>query len=90
MPNAFIEDLMPKMIDDMLKLMIDPVFPPEKPSTRQENDYELLYCTHHSKYSDKPINRRRDFQTPNYPIKELSQGKNPIKQKPEKEKVEHS
>ena len=74
---------MPNMIDDMLKLMIDPVFPPEKPSPRKENDYELLYCTHHSKFSEKPINRRQDFNVPIYPVKSLSRGKNPMKAKPE-------
>ena len=63
---------MPKMIEDMLKLMVDPIFPPEIPSKREENAYELLYCTHHSKFSDKPVNIRRDFNVPVYPIKELA------------------
>jgi hypothetical protein len=51
------------MIDDMLKLVVDPLFPPDNPPEERVNDYELIYCTHHSKFSQKPINVRQGFNT---------------------------
>jgi len=54
---------MPNMIDDMLKLMIDPIFPPENPPEKRENSFELLYCTHHSKFSPNPVNVRQSFNS---------------------------
>jgi len=39
------------MIDDMLKLVVDPLFPPDNPPEEKINCYELIYCTHHSKFS---------------------------------------
>ena len=44
------------MIDDMLKVVVDPLFSSEAKPDPQENAYELIYCTHSSKYSDIPIN----------------------------------
>ena len=71
-PNKFIENLMPKMINDMLKLVVDPLFPPENEPKDKNNDFELLYCTHLSKLSAKPVNRRRDIKEKNlYPIKQF-------------------
>jgi len=80
-PNKFIEDLLPVMIDDMLKLVVDPHFPPQKKGKNYDlNRFELLYCTHLSKLSAKPVNRRRDYNIKLlYPIKELRQRQNPIK-----------
>ena len=72
-PNKFIAGLLPKMIDDMLRWVVDPLFPPKNKPEERENDFELLYCTHHSKLSAKIINVRRDFLlTSIYPIKELA------------------
>ena len=76
---------MPKMIDDMLKLVIDPLFPPERVDKKRENAFELLYCGHHSRYSPSPINLRRSFNATLYPVKELYQKKNPMKVKKEAE-----
>ena len=59
-PNTFIADLLPKMMDDLLDLVLDPVYPPEKePQTRYQmktegteervlrpNDFELIYSEH--------------------------------------------
>lgn len=44
-PNEYIADLLPKMIDDMTKIVVDPIYPPKASfgdSTR-ENLFELLY-----------------------------------------------
>jgi hypothetical protein len=71
------------MIDDMLKLTIDPLFPPEKVDNKRENDFELLYCGHQSRYSSTPINKRRNFNVSLYPIKACYQKKNPMKVKKE-------
>ena len=71
------------MIDDMLKLVVDPLFPPENKPEKRENGFELIYCTHHSKFTDKPVNVRQDLNVPIYPIPELKQRKNPRKEKEE-------
>ena len=63
---------MPKMIDDMLRITIDPIFPPEAKLEKRENAYELIYCTHSSKYSTLPINKRRPFTSSVYPVKSLA------------------
>ena len=65
----------------MLKLVVDPHFPPEKKSKHYDkNRFELLYCTHLSKLSSKPVNRRRDYNIKLlYPIREFKQLANPIK-----------
>ena len=75
------------MIDDMLKLVIDPLFPPSayKVDNKRENDFELLYCGHQSRYSPTPINKRQNFNVSLYPVKELYQKKNPMKIKKEAE-----
>jgi hypothetical protein len=59
--------------------VVDPLFPPDNPPEERVNDYELIYCTHHSKFSQKPINVRQDFNTSLYPIKALEPGCNPSK-----------
>ena len=40
--NDYIADLLPKMIDDLTKLVIDPVYPPKHVEDR-ENLFELVY-----------------------------------------------
>ena len=79
-PNKFIANLLPNMIDDMLKWVVDPLFPPQNKQEDRENGFELIYCTHHSKLAPKPFNKRSDFSLVNlYPIKELTQPMNPSK-----------
>ena len=34
-PNEFIKNLLPEMIDDMMKIVLDPILPPKSKSTRQ-------------------------------------------------------
>jgi hypothetical protein len=43
-PCAFMKDLMPKMMNDIFKLCLDPVFAPKTvPDAGRENDFELIY-----------------------------------------------
>lgn len=74
-PNEFIEELMPKMLDDMIALMVDVYIPPKIPRTRTENDYELLYCEVGSIYSPEGASKnvRQPYNASVYPIPELAQ-----------------
>ena len=38
--NDYIADLLPKMMDDMFKITVDPIYPPRQVEER-ENDFEL-------------------------------------------------
>lgn len=66
-PNEYIADLLPKMIDDMVKITVDPVYPPKSVEQR-ENLFELVYS------ESKGINKRRSFTFDDlYPVPELRQ-----------------
>ena len=66
-PNEYIADLLPKMTDDLMKLTVDPIYPPRYVEER-ENLFELIY----SENPDKPVNQRRSFSLDLlYPIPEL-------------------
>ena len=53
-PNTFIADLLPKMMDDMMQIVVDPIFPPQViPESilriyiiildcKRPNDFELI------------------------------------------------
>ena len=73
MPNAYIADLLPKMVDDMFEITIDPLFPPKNPVKRDQrpNYFELLYCQSNSDYSKVPVNVRSSYSKSVYPISEL-------------------
>ena len=63
MPNKYIRDLMPNMLDDMVKLTVDPIFEPKFVYEDRPNDFEILYreeqaCTQKGKL---PVNKRRPF-----------------------------
>ena len=65
--NEYIADLLPKMIDDLLKLQVDPICPPKSVEER-DNLFELIYS------DTKNINKRRSFNYDLlYPIPELKQ-----------------
>lgn len=74
-PNEFIADLLPKLIDDMLKIVLDPIYPSEIKSDRFENDFELLYCEVGSTFSPDggSKNVRQSYSAPLYPVPELAQ-----------------
>jgi len=77
-PNEYIADLLPKMIDDMTKLVVDPMFPPKEVDSERENLFELLYSESH----DQIINKRRPFNLDLvYPIPELKQPIGVVKNK---------
>jgi hypothetical protein len=43
-PNEYIKGLLPNMIDDMMRLTIDPLFTPDKQyNDNRPNKFELLY-----------------------------------------------
>ena len=43
-PNGYMKKLVPKMINDMLKIVLDPVLAPKTvPDPDVENGFELLY-----------------------------------------------
>lgn len=72
-PNDFIKNLLPKMVDDLFSITLDPIFTPKNiPSDNTENDFELIYCETGSNFFKKPINIRSPFNTSVYPIKELA------------------
>jgi len=74
MPNKYISELMPNMLDDMAKLVVDPTFEPLYTNDERPNDFEILYreeqaCTTRGKFA---VNKRRPFSNDLcYPIPEL-------------------
>jgi hypothetical protein len=49
-PNDFIRHLLPKMMHDLLEIVVDPVFKPANKKTT-ENEFEIIYCEVGSTYS---------------------------------------
>jgi len=67
-PNKYMEELVPKMIDDLLKIVVDPILKPRIVSPNDKNGFELIY-----KEGTTPVNVRRPFsQELLYPIKSLT------------------
>lgn len=73
-PNAYIADLLPKMMDDLLDLVLDPVYPPasvsEGRSQNRPNDFELI---HNEANVKDAVRQRRPFTVSLYPVPELAQ-----------------
>jgi hypothetical protein len=69
--NEYIADLLPKMIDDMTRIVVDPYYPPKNLEDRgRENLFELLY----SELPENACNKRRPFTLDLvYPVPELRQ-----------------
>ena len=55
-PNKYREELVPKLMDDLLKLVVDPILKPRIVTPDVENGFELIY-----KEGNQPINMRRLF-----------------------------
>ena len=72
-PNEYIEELLPNMLDDMLEITLDHYIPPRYSKTRKENDFELLYAEYGSAFCKEGINQRQPFTVPIYPVVELAQ-----------------
>lgn len=41
-PNAYIKDMLPKMISDLIQITVDPIFKPENPPS-EDHSFVLLY-----------------------------------------------
>ena len=55
-------DILPKMIDDMLKLFLDPYYKPKKiDDPDRENLFELIYSPGNTFYSKEKVNQRREM-----------------------------
>ena len=72
-PNKFISQVLPQMIEDLFQIVVDPFFPKESQKlstvvTKRENNFELLY----SEDDETKINQRRPIDTPLYPIHKLA------------------
>eukprot|EP00347_Sterkiella_histriomuscorum_P014075 403362257 len=64
-PNEYIKVLLPNMIDDMLNIVLDPVF--NQAERKANNQFELLYS------KNLGVNLRRKINEGIYPVKELEQ-----------------
>lgn len=72
LPNDFIGTLLPKMLDDMFILALDPIYPPlNKLQQQSESGFELIYS---EKESNILLNTRRAYTKDFiYPIKNYAQ-----------------
>lgn len=70
MPNKEMEVVVPKMIDELMKIVVDPVFKPSNARSDQ-NDFELVY--REEVYQGLPaVNLRRSYNLDLcYPVPEL-------------------
>jgi len=73
-PNEFIKTMLPEMVDDMLKIVLDPHYPPSNPDAipDRENKFDLIYCEHHSAYHQGPLNVRSRFSENIYPVPSIA------------------
>jgi len=61
-PNEYISKLVPKMIDDMLEIVVDPMFPPRgRDSEKEPNEFELIYCESGSSYHEGAFSARSQY-----------------------------
>lgn len=72
-PNEYMKVLVPRMIEDMLKIVLDPVLKPQQvPDADRPNDFELIYRDNLSKHGPA-VNIRRPFTMDLvYPVQELA------------------
>lgn len=71
-PNEYMRGLVPRMIEDMLKIVLDPVLKPKYvPEAERENDFELIFQEASQKRGEA-VNQRRPFTMDLiYPVAEL-------------------
>jgi hypothetical protein len=67
LPNQFIEGLLPKMLNDLMEIVLDPYIKPvnQMPRKDYENQFELLYD------EKRKTNMRNCYTDSIYPISEL-------------------
>ena len=70
-PNEFIRGVLPNMLDDMLRITVDPVYPPrDLPEPERPNLFDLIY----SESPENSVNTRRPISMDHlYPIRDLKQ-----------------
>lgn len=66
-PNEYMKGLLPKMMDDLFDLVLNPIFSPEGQKCSDNNGFELLYS------HNLGINKRRAIDEGLYPVPELAQ-----------------
>jgi len=73
-PNKFIEGLLPKMLNDLCEICIDPYLRPINllPKRELKNQFELIY------YERKKVNQRRSYTIDLYPIPSIAPPPNVI------------
>ena len=72
-PNEYMRGLVPRMIEDMVKIVVDPVLRPKNvPDRERPNDFEIIWREGSVKHGP-PVNVRRPFTMDNlvYPVPEL-------------------
>ena len=63
-PNDFTKKLVPRMINDMLKIVLDPTIKPKiVPDADRPNDFECVYRDACTKFNEQAINQRRPFKS---------------------------
>ncbi len=71
-PNVYISKLLPKMLSDLLDLVLNPVYPSATSSEASQNDFQLILCEKGSIYSPTALNVRRGYSKDLlYPVKQL-------------------
>ena len=63
MPNKYISELIPKMLDDMAKLVVDPIYEPKFTTNNGPNEFEILYREESASNGKGKfaVNKRRPF-----------------------------
>ena len=79
-PTTYMQDMLPKMLDDLFGLVLDPICPPKVPSPNTLSKFELLFSERHINGKMVRVNKRRNFNIGMYPIPELIPINSPNKQ----------
>ena len=60
------------MVDDLLKITLDPVFNQDFEVSLENNNFDLIYSPGNTIFTEEPINKRQSYDLSNlYPISEL-------------------
>ena len=72
-PNEYMRTLVPRMIEDMVKIVVDPILKPKNvPEHDRHNDFDIIYQDASQKHGPA-VNVRRPFDMDLvYPLPELT------------------
>ena len=60
-PNEYMQKLVPQMLNDMIKIVLDPIMPPQiVPDAFRENEFELVFRDASARHG-AAVNQRRPF-----------------------------